>query len=250
MREAAEMFLRERTPGARIPLLSSDLVPHVVGGLDRLLASLRDQPPAEWAKWQAHTPEDDEPEDGLIVRDQGTGKDPKAYWQWRPRTFNLLRQNGARISPERMAFIGACQQLHRRCTATAIQFVRTLDDAVPGHGFGGRVASFGQHVLRVLTYEPVAGAVARRHVDKCFLTLHLAENRDGLEVWDQPVRGIQDEAIVFPGLKAEGMSGKRILAAEHLVCQPSDAVGRRWSAVFFVHTDYALPRNAEHLTRR
>ncbi len=250
MREAVETFLRERTPGARIPFVTSDLVPSVVDGLHALLADLRDQPPDAWGKWQAHHRDDDEPEDGLIVRGQGTGKDPKVYWQWRPRTFQMLRQNHAAFTPARTDFIVACQQMYRRCRDISIHFAREMDAALPGYGFAREVESYSQHVLRILSYDPVPGLVARRHVDKCFFTLHVAESRDGLTLWDQPVRDLRDEAIVFPGLKAELMTGKRIAAAEHAVEQGAGVTDRRWSVVFFAHTSYKLPQNAEHLTRR
>lgn len=250
MREAVETFLQERTPGARIPFISSDLTPTILAGFEGLISHLQDLPPAEWAKWQAHMPEDDEPEDGLIVRSRGEGKDPKMYWQWRPRTFGPLRQNGARFTPELTTFIVACKQLHRRCVDTSVRFAQEMDRQMPGYNFAGHMSSYVQHVLRILRYDASATTAARNHVDKCFLTLHLAESRDGLWVWGKPVSDIQDQAIVFPGLKAEIMTGKRILAAEHKVIQTPGVTATRWSVVFFAHTDTPLPQNVEHLTHR
>lgn len=248
MREAVETFLRERTPGARIPFKTSDVLPEVMTGFRELL----DLPHDVRDRWAITDAGDDKPDDGLVVREGGS-HDFKAFFHFRPRLLKLLRHAGVRINKRQLDWIAACRELHTRCTACGVEVAGWLDAYFAGlsggHAprFQAQARAMTQHPLRLLSYDLRPGTIAQAHVDQSLLTLHLWDNYPGLRLWGEPITPVPDECVAFSGAKAELLSREfgpalpRIVAATHDVVQDPSATGRREAAVFFLHVPMMLP---------
>lgn len=248
MQEAVETFLQERTPGARIPFATSHLLPKVLEGFQYLLELSE----AERKKWAITAPGDEEPDDGLVVKEGGTS-DYKAFFHFRPRLYKLLRRDGVRITHHQLNWLGECRNLHTACVARGIEIAgwldahfASLDTKVYLH-LQREVRAMIQHPLRLLSYDLRPGTIAQPHVDQSLLTMHLWDNYPGLRLWGTPITPVPDECIVFPGAKMELATrdlpppAPRVMAATHDVFQDKSQRDRRMAAVFFLHTPMELP---------
>lgn len=231
-----------RTGRARLPLATSHIVPRVIAAVAKLI-----QDPARDA-WGLYVPrpaaEPGDKDDGLIRRSQQYVGDPttdnKWFFHFRLTLKKDLEAAGVDTSGHEDLF-DACQELFTINLGGALAFADAYDLQAPGLDLKHRLLTAVEpHVLRVLFYDQGA-MMARPHIDRDALTLHVAESRPGLRIGPERERYVTspDEALIFPGRKFAELTGGKVPALLHDVLD--DSVGaitneQRWSIVFFTHT--------------
>jgi hypothetical protein len=254
----------------RISFPFSKLIPGIFEGWVRLVG----EPEEYQAQWLFDVAGKGDPDDGLLVRKaernplRNESYDDKYFFHFRPGLWPLLAMRGVDITRyhDWLDWLG---QLWMVCKLEMQDVADALDRVVPGYDFRRNFDAAGDlHKLRLLFYskpvQDVTGesVLASCHTDRDFMTLHVAENYSGLvaESVDGAkalVAAERDLAIVFPGKKAQLMTGGQIVGSEMkrnvpleggiLRAMPHsvmDTVGRadhRLSVVFFSHTPTVIP---------
>lgn len=188
-----------------------------------------------------------DPDDGYVsrdgrLRDDGVYDDRKQIFHYRPRLIKELRARAIRDQPLPDAkynqwLLLHCSRLYFECIATLSLYARAMDTACPGFSFYDLASARrtnGIHALRLLAYDEES-ARGKGHIDKSFLTIHIAESHPGLRMGDE--RACPGEALLFFGKKAETLTSSQVKALGHEVTdeRPVGDTSSRWSMVFFGH---------------
>lgn len=193
-----------------------------------------------------------DPDDGYIrrvgiLRDDDVYDDHKEVFHHRYRLVPRLMRKGVSIDPHHAWINHSLLELHRQCESTSRMIASALDQRLPGYRFAERVAAAparAMSVLRLLSYDLQSARtrtlIGKGHTDKCFLTLHIADERPGLRVAQetQPYRARSNTALVFFGGRAAQITGEKCKALWHDVVDTSKdtaTASSRWSIVYFCH---------------
>lgn len=241
----------------RVHFRVDELIAPVIAGWLNFL----DLPDSVKMRWCVGEPAD--PDDGLVVRsgeerhDAPGTYDRKSVFQFKGmrRLGALLRQHEVEYSDDIAAWLALTDTLHAHCVGRIKDFGGELDRQMPGFDFAGgiqRATEQDMHCLRLLCYdEPqkIGDEVAKDHIDRNFITLHLDESHKGLDVRCAAKTCVAyakspQEILVFTGAKADHMTSGKLRPVGHGVFAKEDFVGKkRWAIIFFGHTDAVLPKD-------
>lgn len=257
MQKDADLFLRSaeffvHNGMVMVPFRSSHVAHLLLEGLRNLIVL----PHHITEQWKFDLQGMGKPDDGLIRKagenygiEGVSGKyDKKWYFHFRRYIPGLLLNRGVDIAKFE-EWLGVCDVFYAQCERFFTNFTQALDIVLPGHYFHELLCEGkGGHVLRLLDYDlssvgdsPI---IAKPHKDKNFITIHVAEGRPGLrfEVESGVCRIPQDTALIFPGIKAEALTGGTLKALYHWVEETDFTTDeKRWSVVFFGNTITSLP---------
>lgn len=209
-------------------------ISHVVRGWHRFLNS------NDTDEWVFDYEGEGDPDDGYIRR-SGNGHDFKHFFHYRPRLWQLLHRHNISLTPECELWLEACDGLYRACEHLLYQTLADIDAELPGLYLEQRAREHGIHVLRLLRYDATSqrgGVIAKPHLDKSLMTIHVADSHPGLRFGDSKQLHCPEggEVCCFPGKKAELVTAGTLTALEH--CVTDEYPGEeRWSIVFFGHCD-------------
>lgn len=247
---SAEVFVRNGM--VMVPFRSSHVAHLLLEGLRDLIALpdyIREQ-------WKFDLQGMGKPDDGLVRKDgenyevEGASGnyDKKWYFHFRRYLPGLLLNRGVDIAKFE-EWLAVCDVFYAQCERFFTNFTQALDRVLPGHYFYELLCEGkGGHVLRLLDYDlfSVGGSpiIAKPHKDKNFITIHILEGRPGLrfEAESGVCRIPQDTAWIFPGIRAEALTGGTLKALCHWVEETDFTTDeKRWSVVFFGNTITSLP---------
>ncbi len=242
----------------RINFPVDELIAPVVDGWLEFLAL----PPEVKNRWNVGDPAD--PDDGLVIRrgedrhaNAGDKYDNKSVFQYKGirRLGSLLEHHGVHYDQKLYTWLMNLQSLHSHCLRCIRNFGNELDTLMPGFDFAGgieRATLQDIHCLGLLHYsEPqkIGDVVAKHHVDRNFITVHLDESHKGLLVRNSGKACFTyakkpQEVLAFTGAKAEIMTGGKLRFVPHEVRATEQFVGKnRWAVIFFGHTDTIIPED-------
>lgn len=169
------------------------------------------------------TPDEEGPDDGWVPKNgqptvTGGAYDRKEFFHWRPFLAKELRRRGIPLDARMEEWFRLSAALTRRCRALTLQIYKAMDAVLPGYGFAKR--HFGDKeldadsVLRMLFYDlprHIGQELGKLHIDRNFITLHLAESHPGCIIHDgdsETLLRCEDGVIViFAGRKAQLLTG-------------------------------------------
>lgn len=238
----------------RFPI--SELVPKIVEGMKRLIAS---PDASSWQLTVERPGADGTPDDGLIRRSRAMKRKPdeasadkpvdnKWTYMYRPSLEHELRTRGFGDSVERhRQLLDDSQAYYLISDAYCDQLMLAMDRRFPGGKFAERHRTAIKHnmdALRVLLYDLSSSEeelIGKDHTDKDFATFATNENypafrRKG-ERTPTPIK--PGYAILFGGDKAERDTNGVIKALGHgaLNQVPPEFIGvQRHSLIRFTHT--------------
>jgi isopenicillin N synthase-like dioxygenase len=230
---------------ALIPVHAEDMqikCEKVIAGWNEFLST----PDTRKQEWTISTKDVEGVDNGYVSKNGGMF-DFKEYFHYRPHLPALLDQQGVNPDPHRQWLVH-CDVLFRTCRKLAGLVAEELNKIMPGHRFESMMEHpFAEchHVLRLLSYTepPIRGKqLAKFHVDRNFLTLHVWENVPGLGVTQ--LDGIQFDyaatdgsILTFPSAKAQILTEGVIPGRPHGVVgrEEGDVLKKRQSIVFFAH---------------
>ena len=225
-----------------IPFYSNKIVPAVISGL-RDFSTL---PKEVKTAFTINQFGEDEPDLGYIRKnpdEDPQSKDRKVYFHWTPFLPAELAKRGVDFSAQ-LEWFADCQALFNYGSECMRGITGNLREFVP------EMTAFGEAQpltkLRLLYYDPAPGdtIVAHPHFDRSTLTLHIAESRPGLLVGEEGkhIDLEKNQALVFPGRKAEKMTRGRLKAMWHRAVEIDDFASR-WAVVLFYHLhDFSVSR--------
>lgn len=231
--EALAAFLA--TGQTRLPLRYTQLINPAIEGFKCLLA----EPESYRAAWCCDAWVQGDPDDGLIHRSGGE-YDFKYFFHYRPRLRRLLAAKGVDFSRHE-DWLDILDEMYQAVQAAAISAGRAVDSAFPGMDNARLLSESGETVLRLLWYEEVNydAFIAQPHTDRCWATIHLADNVPGLRIGEQVIETQEDDALFFASQKLDILSAGRIPAVEHeaVLVDGASRDEKRWVAVAFLNTD-------------
>jgi hypothetical protein len=260
-----------RTGRTVAPLQTSDLIPDVMSGFERLIHEPQEVRRAHCIDRSRFEDPEQGADDGLISRRSETNGangdvyDEKYFFHVKESLPLLLRDRG--LYSRDPSWIDACMELHERATLLLLEFARAFDAEYPGAHLFERVwakDAMSQNTLRLLWYarpkKDGRNVVGSAHVDRDTLTFHIADSRPGLYLqtdpeslqFDRPYEVKEDKTLVFPGAKFPPLvpdTTSRYLANplyHEIRDRASEEATPRWAIVFFAHTNTVLdPRYAK-----
>lgn len=218
----------------------SALIPPVIAGLERLIADpARDR----WMlKIERPGESDEDPDDGLVRKQDGTSKkreDNKYFFHHRFTLEANLAARGVDTSMHR-DLLRACDALHAECRAISHEFGAAFDRVYPGYDLLDRLIdaeAMDLDPLRILSYD-TGNEIGKAHTDKNAFTFHIAESRGGLRIGPEktPYVALPDRILIFPGDKLGRLTGGKITPLVHdIVDSETHASTGRWSLIYFAH---------------
>lgn len=217
-----------------VPFYSSKIVPPVISGFQTFLTL----PEKTRATWTINQFGEAEPDLGYIRKDPEKdlkSKDRKAYFHWNPYLPMELAKRGVDFSAHNEWFAN-CRALFNYANECMQGITEEFRQFVPEMTAFGEAQPLSK--LRLLYYDPAPGdtTVAHPHFDRSTLTLHIAESRPGLLLAEEGkhVDLEENQALVFPGRKAESMTRGRLKAMWHKAVETED-LASRWAVVLFYH---------------
>lgn len=240
-RHAGRAFLKGQQPCVlEVPGLRS---PDVGLALSLFRQFETDVPQREQKRWEIHIPRDphfDEPDDGAIRKDGKDGKDDKLYFHYRPGIERLLGDRGIVLASWQQEWFHRMNRIWDACTEAHLAFAHRLDRLLPdGHELYRRaLEGQSENCLRLLSYVPHRGTLAKRHTDRCAITFHIAESAPGLrtyqgaEYFDEEMPQLPN-VLTFSGDQFARITGNRVPALVHSVEDMARGRYRRSAMVFF-----------------
>ncbi len=240
---AVEKLLNDRY--AVIPF-SHVHVPGALQGWNQFL----DEPQEVKDGWTIDVEGAGDPDDGYFRRtgtlQNGILDDIKQGFHYRYRLHPRLHRKGVSVDLYRVWIMHTLSELHRQCAATSRMIARALDSRIHGYQFAERVGAapaVTTSVLRLLSYDLQAArikpVIGKRHIDKSFLTIHIAEERPGLRFAREthPYQPRSRTALIFFGDKAARLTNDLLKPLWHEVIDTSEnpSALSRWSIVYFCH---------------
>lgn len=224
-----------------IPLASGKILPAVIAGFDQFLAE-----PVEYkALWQFDLLGDGDPDDGYIRRG-GDQQDDKAFFHFRPVLYQALDSRTGLDWRRYEGWLKDVFALYTLCYDALDRLTKALDQQIDGHQFNQQIRlaeSRRLSVLRLVYYEPPSPGrpvIGRRHTDRDFITIHVAESFSGLLLGSEttPQEIQPNQALVFPGQKAAYMTDSLLPAVSHEVIAPfcPETEDGLTAIIFFGHT--------------
>lgn len=145
--------------------------------------------------------------------------------------------------------------LHNECNILALEVADRLDVHLPGFAFAKRMLKVqALSRLRLLRYlcDGTSPAIAQRHRDQCFLTIHIKSDRAGLWLADRNNENIiidvqetrDDSVLLFFGRKAWELTYGQLKGVLHGVTDPAYGLNDRaprHTGVDFQHVDVPEP---------
>jgi len=241
---AVEKLLND---GRAVIPFSHSYIPGAVHGWDQFLT----EPQERKDQFTIDAEGMGDPDDGYIhrtgaLRADGVYDDRKEFFHYRHRLTPRLARKGVPLDPHRAWINHSLDKLHLQCASASRMIATALDHRLTGYCFAERVAAApasSMSVLRLISYD-LCGVrttllIGKRHVDKCFLTLHIADERPGLILGQEtrPYRANTNTALVFFGDKAGRLTDDRLTPLSHEVVNTSESTDiiSRWSIVYFCH---------------
>lgn len=136
--------------------------------------------------------------------------------------------------------------LYERCEHALLDFVKALDEVLPGYSLSllaNHSSSRKRNVLRLLQYDRADpnATIAKWHTDRSFLTLHVAESHPALRMRTARFlyRPAPETALVFPGDQV-GRACPRLRALPHAAVEERSTDAERWAIVFFFQIHLGL----------
>ncbi len=177
-------------------------------------------------------------------------KDNKQYFHYSPdadKKFDKILENSSEITKE---FIENTRKIYLIAQKKIKEILKEIDKDYPGSYnqiFNEKNEMFG--TLRFLSYytSKEGDFIAKRHYDKGFATLALAESHPGLELGtnDEDIKEVEhkkDEAIFFPSYLLSKFTKGEIKPTWHGVTQKrrfnEENISSRWAIVFFCEPLY------------
>ena len=162
------------------------------------------------------------------------------YWSGRG-VGGLLREQGE--------FFSECGLIQGECVLLGYELAERLDRLLEGYNFVQRMREVeGAARLRLLRYlcDGEKPAIAQRHRDQCFITIHIRSDRPQLWLADRSNTHIiedaqetrDDSVLVFLGRKAWEITRGKLDGIVHGVLDPTFQKEKRLprhTAVFFLH---------------
>ncbi len=200
-----------------------------------------------------------DPDHGYIKREggkrhigEGVYDGEKEFFHFKKRTLVARAQKvPGLVIGDHQGWIDIMTRLHSTCEQRFFEICEALDYVLSGFNFleGARIgAEKNANTLRLLQYGQASApgqVIAKRHPDRAFLTIHLDETHQGLQV-DLPAGKLHYEkkpgqVLVFPSAKFKLRTKGEVMPLVHgVVATNETATDRRGSAIFFAHDDTVL----------
>jgi hypothetical protein len=234
----ADAFVRTGRTRLRFPF--THLVAPVIEGYQRLLA----EPDDYRRSWEFDIPGKGDPDDGLVQRRGEKNHDPnepaydhKDFMHFRPRLPFLLAERGVDYQRHR-PLLEAGMNLFSAVRNAELSVGAALDRVMPGHDILRNMRGCDESVLRVMQYVPGRPGmrIGKCHCDRCFVTIHLAENFPACMLGNELLVAREDDAMVFAGKHMQKLTEGGIQAVEHeVIVQEGSGWADlpRWVIVYF-----------------
>jgi hypothetical protein len=262
VKESAEEFLKKGYAIIQVPN-SFVLAKAVAEGFQSFL---QNTPPEDRHLWSFDLPENEDPDGspdvGFILRTGGDRKvsggryDAKFLFHYLPILESLLfvRKVG---HPFQSPWLSACKELHKICWNAAVDLVREIDGLMPEYNFLERFMESGdKNVIRIIQYsergieDPLV--VGKKHADRNFITLQIAESQKGLRIYPEGADGapvcyeaLPNNVLAFPSKKFEAITNGGVEALNHDIVNLDPVSPPRWSVIFFSHIKLSLQEPAK-----
>lgn len=193
----------------------------------------------------------DEPDDGYTEKSGGKDEKPQDHkhtFHYRPPLEEWLRRQSAVGIDKHRELLNTSRRLFYPCNDIATNLMMALDQELPPFKIyqkyleGQNYNKQPGNAVRLVCYKGVPnayGSMGKKHTDKSFLTIAVAESSPGLQLGEQKelCRVYDGIAIAFLGDKAQRLTGGVLKAVPHEVPNQEQNLSEpRWAVVDFIHT--------------
>ncbi len=239
IKEASMINAESFSQGLKIPFVLPINLKSMIANFQLLI----EEPHSYRLPWAIQLFGEGEPETGLVEKIADTkSSDQKWFLHYKPRLLDNLIER--RITFARHGgLLRQCHCLYNALAETAERQLIELDHQFPELDIQRRLTQWPEaerYILRLLFYKTGTPVLAHPHVDRSFMTFHVAESHPGLILGEKATayETRMDTVLAFPGIKAALLTNDLIPAMKHAVIATNN--DPRWAIVFFTHLDIGV----------